>query len=279
MDIAEYRKASHENWQRMASGWESWTDFLARTTRPVTEQLVSALAPEPGQTILELAAGVGVVGFTAAPMLGDGGRLIMTDFAEEMLEAARRRGASLGVTNVDYRVMDAERMDLEDDCVDGVLCRWGYMLMADPAAAFVETRRVLRQGGRLSFAVWGAPEDNPFVTTVARVLVERGHLPPPEPGVPGIFALADPGRIEELVTGAGFERPQLSEVRVAFVYRDIDEFWRYTNEISGPLAAVIAELDERERSNVRTEVEASVEQFRGDTGYELPGVAITALAN
>ena len=71
------------------------------------------------------------------------GRLITTDFSPAMLAAARRRGAELGVANVDYRVMDAERIELDDDSVDGVLCRFGYMLMADPAAALAETRRVL----------------------------------------------------------------------------------------------------------------------------------------
>ena len=78
-----------------------------------------------------------------------------------MVDAARRRGAELGLENVDYRVLDAERMDLPDASVDGVLCRYGYMLMADPAAALAETRRVLKPGGRLSFAVVGAPEQQP----------------------------------------------------------------------------------------------------------------------
>ena len=55
-------------------------------------------------------------------------------------------------------MLDAEQMDLDDDSVDAAVCRWGYMLMADPAAALRETRRVLRDGGALAFAVWAAPE-------------------------------------------------------------------------------------------------------------------------
>ena len=85
------------------------------------------------------------------------------------------------MTNVDYRVIDAERIELDDDSVDGVLCRFGYMLMADPAAALAETRRVLRPGGRLALAVWGALERNPFFAIIGISLVQRGHLPPPEP--------------------------------------------------------------------------------------------------
>ena len=94
--------------------------------------------------MLELAAGVGDTGFMAARLVGETGRVIITDFAPEMVAAARRRVEESGIRNVEFRVLDAERMDLETDSVDGVLCRWGYMLMIDPAAAFADTRRVLR---------------------------------------------------------------------------------------------------------------------------------------
>jgi ubiquinone/menaquinone biosynthesis C-methylase UbiE len=83
--------------------------------------------------------------------------MIRSDLSPAMLDAARRRGAELGVTNVDYRIIDAERIELDDDSVDGALSRFGYMLMAGPAAALAETRRVLRPGGRLTLAVLRAP--------------------------------------------------------------------------------------------------------------------------
>ncbi len=88
--------------------------------------------------MLELAAGVGETGFDAAEVIGEQGRLICTDFSPAMLAAARRRGAARGLRNVEYRVIDAEKIELEADAVDGVLCRFGYMLMVDPAGG---TRR------------------------------------------------------------------------------------------------------------------------------------------
>ena len=95
----------------------------------VSENLLEALQPRPAQTILELAAGTGETGFVAARAIGPTGRVISTDFAPEMVAAARHESKRLGLANVEHRELDAERMDLEDNSVDGVLCRWGYMLI------------------------------------------------------------------------------------------------------------------------------------------------------
>src|SRR5690242_1258614 len=274
MDIAEYRKQSHDTWERMAAGWDRWNQMLAESSRPVTDHMVAALDPKPGETILELASGAGVGGFVAAALMQGEGRLTMTDFASNMVEACERRGAELGFSNIDYRLMDAERMDLDDDSVDGVLCRWGYMLMGDPSAALRETRRVLRDGGRLSFSVWGAPEDNLWASVPGRVLIQRGHMEPPESGAPGIFAMADPARIEELVKGAGFESLELREVRMSWRFDDFDSFWAYTNEIAGALAVVIAELPEREAEEVKSDIRTALEP----SGYDLPAVCLNGLA-
>ena len=157
----DYRQGSFDVWQRMAEGWDRERRWLWDASHAVGEWMVEALAPRPGQTVLELACGTGETGFAAAAALGDEGVLISTDFAPNMVEAARAESQRLGLRNVVHRELDAERMDLEDDSVDGVLCRWGYMLMADPAAALRETRRVLREGGALALSVWGPPSATP----------------------------------------------------------------------------------------------------------------------
>ena len=174
MSQEEYRHTSFETWEAMAPGWERWRAELQDALTPVRDWLITHLAPQPGDTVLELAAGPGDTGFAAAALVGEGGCLISTDFSPEMVEVARRRGAELGLENVDYRAMDAERIDLDVDAVDGVLCQSAYMLMADPVAALSETRRVLRPGGRLALSVWGAPDQNPWASVGGRILVERG---------------------------------------------------------------------------------------------------------
>ena len=183
-----------------------------------------------------------------------------------MVEAARRRGGEQGLENVEYQVLDAEKMDLGDDSIDRVVCRWGYMLMADPAAALAETRRVLRDGGKLSFSVWDAPDKNLWAAVPGMVLVERGHIPPPEPGAPGIFAMADPDRIRELVTGAGFADPEIEHLALVWPYEDTDAHWSFTLKLAGPLADVISKLDEDEREAIRADVKSRIEAAMSEDG-------------
>ena len=141
------RKQSREAWGAVASGWYAQREELWKASRPVSEWMLRKLDPRPGDTVLELAAGLADTGLMAARLVGESGLVIVTDFTPEMVAAARRRAEQLGVRNAEFRVLDAERMDLRTDSADGVLCRWAYMLMIYPPAAFAETRRVPRAGG------------------------------------------------------------------------------------------------------------------------------------
>ena len=279
MDTNDFRQRSKAVWEAMAIGWEKKRAYLWTVSRHIGECLIANLDVRPGQTILELACGTGDTGFAAAPLLGPTGRLILTDFAPKMVEAAQRRGAELGLTNVEYRVMDAERTDLPDGSVDGVICRWGYMLMADPASALKETRRVLRRGGRLCFAVFGAAESNPWAAMPARILIEGGHMAPPPPEAPGIFALANPDRIKRLLADAGFSLSHIEEVPIVFSFESADEYWLFLREIAGALAAVITTLPEDRQGSVRRTIEDRLRPFRKNVGYALPGVSMNVVAN
>jgi SAM-dependent methyltransferase len=275
----DYRSFSYETWQVMAPGWERWRAQLEEALAPVRGWLISELAARSGDTVLELAAGTGDTGFAAAAIVGERGRLISTDFSPDMVEVARRRGAELGLQNVDHRVMDAERIDLDAESVDGVLCQSGYMLMADPAAALSETRRVLRPGGRLALSVWGAPERNPWASIGGRILIERGHMPPPQPGAPGVFSMASAERTRALLEGAGLTTIRTEEVPVLFAFRDLDEYESWVTEVGGPFAMLVRSLPKREREALKAQLGAAFAPFVAAGGYELPGVALCAIAS
>jgi SAM-dependent methyltransferase len=264
----------------IAPTWERRRADIEKVATPVREWMLRELRPQAGDTVLELAAGAGDTGFEAARVVGDGGRLITSDLSPGMLDAARRRGAELGVRNVDYRVFDAERIELDDDSVDGVLCRFGYMLMADPAAALAETRRVLRAGGRLALGVWGAPERNPWLGIAGISLAQRGHIPPPEPPpAPGPFSLAGPQRLEGLLRGAGFDDVRTEEVPSRFEVSSIDDYLGLIADTAGPVAFVLRGLSDSARAEVRADVEDALRRFAAGDGYELPAVALCAVAS
>ena len=278
MDVGDYRRTSHDVWEAMAPGWERWRAQLADALTPVREWLIGALGPRPGETVLELGAGTGETGFAAAAILGADGRLISTDFSPEMVEVARRRGTELGLGNVDHRVIDAERIELDSGSVDGVLCQSTYMLVADPAAALAETRRVLRPGGRLALSVWGAPERNPWASIGGMVLVERGHLPRPKPEAPGVFSMGSEERTRALLDGAGFSSVRTADVPVRFAFRDLDEYEQWVIDVGGPFAMAVRGLHEDEREVLRARLREAFVPFAADGGYELPGVALCAVA-
>jgi ubiquinone/menaquinone biosynthesis C-methylase UbiE len=278
MDATDFRRASHAVWEAMAPGWDDRHAYFEQTARPVTERMLERLAPARGHTILELAAGTGIAGFAAAALVGPAGRVIVSDFSEAMVETAERHATELGLENVEFRVLDAEHLDLPDDAVDGVLCRWGYMLMADPAAALAETRRVLRHGERVSCAVFGGPEQNPWAALPSRVLQERGQMPPPEVGAPGILALADNVRLRRLFAGAGFAEPQIDEITITWCFADTDDYWEFLTGAAGAISMVLGQLDEDERGRVREQIAEQVRSFESADGIALPGVSLVVSA-
>ena len=277
VDAGEYKRASHAVWHAVAGGWDERHSYMERVARPVTERLIERLAPKPSDRVLELAGGTGVVGLVVAIGLQDEGRVLVSDFSEPMVDAARRHGEELGLANVEYRVLDAEDLDLPDDSVDRVVCRWGYMLMPEPAKALAETRRVLKPDGRLSFAVFGRAEDNPWASIPAGVLNERGHMPPPEAGAPGILALGDRGRVRQLVVEAGFSDPTIDEVAFTWTYANEDDYWQFLTGVAGAISMVLGKLDEAELRDVRADVLARLAPYEAaDGGLALPAVCLVA---
>ena len=258
-----------EEWNSQAASWFQQRESLFAASRPIHEWMVDHLEPRPGMRVLEIAAGPGDTGFLAAKRLGDG-RLLSTDLSPLMVESARKRSEELGVENVDHRVLDAQAMDLPDESFDGVLCRWGFMLMPDPLASLRECRRVLVPGGRLVFAVFTGPEENPFASLPARILTEWGFLPKPTGGwQPGILALADRSRLLTLIDRADFAAVHIEPVDMTWTFADADDYWAFLVELTA-LGPLVRTLPVKTRDKFRLAIDDQLRRFTTPTGVALP---------
>jgi ubiquinone/menaquinone biosynthesis C-methylase UbiE len=259
-----------QDWDSQANQWFEQREALFAATRPLHEWMLAQLQPRGGQRVLEIAAGPGDTGFLVASLLGDG-RLVSTDLSPSMVDAAQKRGRELGITNADYRTLDAQSMDLPSSSFDGVICRWGFMLMPDPAAAFRESMRVLVPGGRLVFAVFTGPDKNPFASIPARILVEMGHLPPPaaETWRPGILALADRTRLESLLDSAGFVSVRIEPVVMSWTFDGADGYWRFLIELTA-LGPLVRSLPDDARARFREVMNERLAPFAVANGIALP---------
>jgi SAM-dependent methyltransferase len=266
-------------WNAVAPGWARQRAYIWDVSRDLVARIVQALDPQPGETILELAAGPGDTGFAAAAHLAANGRLISTDVAPKMVATAEKRGRELGLTNVDYRVVDAQAIDLPDESVDGTVCRWGFMLVPEPDLALAETFRVLRPGGRVVFTVWAEAAANPWGTAIGRALLERGLIERPDPDAPGPFRLGDIARVQALVHGAGFEAPEIEDVPVTWHHDSLDGFWAVTADLSFLLTTALEALDADVIDGVRARVGEELQPYADANGrLAIPGLCRNVLA-
>jgi SAM-dependent methyltransferase len=268
-----------EAWRAAAAGWERQAARSRDATRHLDERLVALLAPGPGETVLELAAGPGDTGFIAAGHLGSTGLLLSTDVAQEMVDAARRRAAELGVENVEFRVEDASAIGLPDSTVDGVLCRFGVMLVPDPSRALAEIARVLRPEGRAALAVWASSDANDWMTAAVRSAVELGFTERPDPTAPGPFRLADVDELRRLVAEAGLRVAALEDVPILWRAASLEEWWQTIRDLSRMLSTLLERLTPEEGQAVRDGAGRRLSQYVAEDGsLEVPGLARVVLA-
>ena len=246
---------------------------------PVSTWMIDHAGLQPGQRVLELAAGPGDTGFLAAELIRPGGTLISSDAAETMLELGRARAAELGIDNVEFRRLELEWIDLPTASVDVVMCRWGVMLTVDPETALREARRVLVPGGRIVLAVWDQPELNPWLTIPDRAMLELGHTTPAPPDAPGPFSLAGPGRLHEMLEAAGFVEALVESLELPRQPVTVAEVLAEKLDLSRSFADTYERLSEDERAAVEQRIGALGAPYAdGDGSLLLPARALVGAA-
>ena len=277
-DPNEQRADSYQAWEESGPRWGRVADRVRDWTRELSATMVDALALQPGQRVLELAAGPGDTGFMAAELVAPGGTLICSDAAESMLEVARGRAAAQGVANVEFRQLDLEWIDLPTADVDAVLCRWGIMLVVDPEAGAREIRRVLRPGGRAVLAVWDEPARNPWTTVATEAMLALGHGSPAEPDAPGMFRLAGDGVLQELLQSAGLVDVQVRPIEITRRFDGIENYVSETLQMSSRLRSAYIELTVEQQAAVQRQIAQFARPYlEADGALMMPGSSLVAV--
>jgi SAM-dependent methyltransferase len=260
--------AQAEYWN--ANAGQKWTEHQEhqdQVLRPVSDRLIAAAKPKPGERVIDVGCGCGATTIQFAERVGPAGAVLGLDVSAPMLARARERAPQN--QPIRFELADATVHDVTSHAADLVVSRFGVMFFADPAKSFANLRKGLKPGGRLAFACWREPKQNPWLILPLR---EAGkHAPPlPEtnPEDPGPFAFASEGRVRRILSDAGFAdivlEPQDLELDIA-VGRGLDTAVHAAMTI-GPTSRMLDGQSEAVRAAATADIrKALATHARGDS--------------
>lgn len=269
MDPKLQRRVQRYGWDLAAAAYEPlWASQLAL----VQGELLAAAAPVPGERVLDVACGTGLVTLAAAEAVGPQGQVLGVDISGEMVEAARRRAQARRLGNLEFARMDGERLELPDGGFDLALCALGLMYLPEPLQALRELRRVLRPGGRLAVAVWGERARCGWSALFPIVEAEVAS-----DVCPLFFRLGGGDSLARAAGEAGFVAVESRRLATTLVYADGTEACDAAF-VGGPVALAWSRLGSAARARVRIRYLAALAPWRRGEGYEVPGefVLVTA---
>ena len=254
-DNSDLKERERRNWTAAAEGWRRRDELLRQGAAPVTGRMLELSGISSGSRLLDIASGTGEPAISAALIVGGSGKVIGTDLADAMLAVAREKTGNLKLGNIEFHCIDAEVLDFASGSFDAVTIRWGLMFMPDPKACLTAAHKALNENGRISLACWAAPEKNPFVGVIIKTLGKYLEIPAPPPGAPGIFAFADPERLQDVLQSAGFRNIALEEMVLDVI--EVDDgraYWEAMSDLAAPVMALVNQLEKSARAEFVDEV-------------------------
>lgn len=272
---AEISAAQRASWNKFSPGWRKYDDVMMSFLAPQRDRILHHLQPTGTQVVLDLAGGTGEPGLSIAKRL-TGGKVVLTDLAEGMLQVARDKAAAARVGNVEFQLADACALTYANESFDAVSCRLGFMFVPDMQLAANEMARVLKRGGRLATTVWDVPEQNFWVTCMVQGIARHIDVPKPPPGAPGMFRCAQPGLIAGMFTKAGLRDVHEELVPGKLAVGSAERYWTMLTECAAPFAAALGSADAATVSKVRADVVAAMHARFPDGAIDASARLITA---
>ncbi|HSA86279.1 MAG TPA: methyltransferase domain-containing protein [Nitrospira sp.] len=266
-----------QDWNRVAGGWEKWDRFFDEQMAFLNHRLVADARLRTGLRVLDLGSGTGYPALLAAQTVGAKGSVVGIDLAERMLEAARRKATSLGLANIRFQTGDATTLPFDTASFDAVTSRFCLMFLPEIAKAVAEIARILKPDTWMSAAVWSAPDKNPYLKIPLDVIKQSIDLPPPDPAAPGIFRLAKPGELVNMLRQAGFadiaEEEFLADVR----FPAAEDYFSSLMDIAAPIQNLWMNLSPTQQTEARQRIVHTAERHRKNEVIALP-IAVRLVA-
>jgi ubiquinone/menaquinone biosynthesis C-methylase UbiE len=263
-------EAQRQDWNRVAGGWEKWDRFFDQQMAFLNHRLIADARLRSGMRALDLGCGTGYPALLAAQTVGSSGSVIGLDLAEQMLGVARRKATALGLTNVTFRTGDVTTLPYDADSFDAVISRFCLMFLPEIPKAASEIARVMKPGGWLAAAVWSAPEKNPYLRIPMDVVRSLIEVPPPDPTAPGIFRLAKPGDLAGLLQQAGLTNVSEEEFTADVRFSSGEDYYASLMDIAAPIQNLFAKLTDQQKSEARSRITKTVDQYGRGDGVALP---------
>jgi ubiquinone/menaquinone biosynthesis C-methylase UbiE len=271
MEAKLQRRVQRYGWDLAADDYEPlWQAQLASAQTA----LLAMVDLTPGEQVLDVACGTGLVSFAALNAVGAKGQVLGVDLSSQMVQAAQRKAARQRLSDSRFERMDAEALTLPSASFDVALCALGLMYLPNPAQAVREMRRVLRPGGRIALAVWGERTHcgwaDLFPIIDAEVASEVCPL---------FFSLGRQDSLARLCVGENFEAVVLQRITATLDYADAHKACDAAFA-GGPVALAWSRFDDEARARVRTKYLASIAPWRNGLGYKIPAefVVVSAVA-
>lgn len=255
-------------WDRAGQVWVEHQALLDRIMAPIGEAVIEAAQLVNGESVLDVGCGAGATTLAAAWRTGPTGRAVGADISGALVELARRRAGEDGVEGVEFLLTDAQAHAF-DPVFDAIISRFGVMFFPDPVAAFDNLRRALKPEGRLAFAAWRAPEENPLALIPLRAAAPFLPEPPGfEKNAPGRFAFADADRIQAILSSSGWRDVRIAPLDVVSPL-SFDELMTMSLRV-GPLNPILKAADPGSRGQVEAAVAAALAPLAPNGAAEMP---------